>query len=71
VAQTKLVGLKELSEMLGAPVSTLGLMAREGRLPGAVRLGHEWLVDPKLAKKVKFAGRGRPAVQLSKKRRTK
>jgi excisionase family DNA binding protein len=55
----RLVTIKEYSELVGVPGSTLRLMAREGRLPGAIMPGTEWLVDTN-AKLPTFQGRGRP-----------
>lgn len=50
----------ECKSQMGKPASTLRLMARQGRIPGAIIHGTEWLVDPQKISGLQFAGRGRP-----------
>lgn len=57
---SNLITISAYSEMVGRPASTIRLMCREGRMPGAVRYGTEWLIDIEKAKRAQFKERGRP-----------
>ena len=37
--------IKELSRLTGIGTPTLSRLAREGRLPGCYRIGHQWRVN--------------------------
>ena len=43
--ETKLLSLKEAAEVLKIGVRTLEKLCREGKMPGAIRIGRQWRID--------------------------
>jgi hypothetical protein len=54
------VNIVAFAKISGVPAPTLRLMCRQGRIPGAIMPGNEWLIDPTRGLKTKFNKRGRP-----------
>lgn len=57
---SNLMRIPEYAKSIGRSPTTIRLMCREGRIPGAVKYGTDWLINLALVKNVKWNKRGRP-----------
>ncbi len=55
---------KDCGAKMGRSKSTVGFMAKVGRIPGTVKPGNEWLIDLSVViarqKEIRWRARGRP-----------
>jgi helix-turn-helix protein len=69
--KVRMLSLKEVSEITGAPGSSVRLWVRQGRFPGArlekTQIGDFWLVPESDLEGFKPKGRGRPLGSKNKK----
>ena len=65
-----LVSVEEAAKILGYEKSSVTLLCRKGKLEGAFRIGHQWMIAPssRITRKLRRASRlcGRLGVKLRK-----
>jgi hypothetical protein len=69
--KVRMLSLKEVCEITGAPGSSVRLWVKQGRFPGAIveetRMGKLWLVPESDLEGLELKGRGRPPGSKNKK----